>query len=64
MIQNSVYVELEQIFHNIPQYDMKILKGDFNAKMGREVIFKPSIWNEILHQNSKKYGTKITIFGT
>ena len=29
---------------------MKILLGDFNAKVGRENIFKLTIWNESLHQ--------------
>ena len=29
---------------------MKILLGDFNAKMQRENIFKPTIGNESLHQ--------------
>jgi hypothetical protein len=28
---------------------MKILLGDFNAKVGREDIFNPTIWNDILH---------------
>jgi len=26
---------------------MKILLGDFNAKVGRENIFKPTIWNGV-----------------
>ena len=33
-------------------YHMKILKGDFNAKERIENIFKPTIANESLHQDS------------
>jgi hypothetical protein len=29
---------------------MKMLLGDFNAKVGREGIFKPTIGNENLHK--------------
>jgi hypothetical protein len=35
--------ELEQVFDHFPRYYMKILLGDFNAKVGRENIFKPTI---------------------
>ena len=31
---------------------MKILLGYFNAEVGRENIFKPTIGNESLHQES------------
>ena len=36
MIQKTVYEELEQVFDHFPKYDMKILLGDFNAKVGGE----------------------------
>jgi hypothetical protein len=51
-IHDSFYEELEQIFDQFPRYHMKILLGDFNAKVGREVIFKPIIGNESLHEAS------------
>jgi hypothetical protein len=38
---DSFYEELELIFNDFPKYHMKILLGDFNAKVGREDIFKP-----------------------
>jgi hypothetical protein len=38
---------------------MKILLGDFNAKLGREDIFKPIIGNESLHENSNYNGFRV-----
>ena len=49
---NSFYDELEQDFDNFPKYHAKILLVDFNAKLGREDIFKPTNGNESLHQGS------------
>ena len=40
--KDSFYEELEQVFDHFPKYDMKILLRDFNAKVGRENIFKPT----------------------
>jgi hypothetical protein len=39
--KDSFYGELEQIFDYFPRYNMKILLGDFNAKVGKEYILKP-----------------------
>ena len=54
--KDSFYEELEQVFDHIPKYDMKILLRDFNAKVGRENIFKLTIGNESLHQNNNDNG--------
>ena len=32
--------ESEQVFDHFPKYNMNILVGDFNAKVGRENIFR------------------------
>ena len=40
------------------------LLGDFNAKVGRENIFKPTIGNESLHQDSKDNEVRIVNFAT
>jgi hypothetical protein len=37
---------------------MKILLGDFNPEVGREDIFKPTIWNKSLHEISNNNGVK------
>jgi hypothetical protein len=44
-VKDSFYEEVERVFDKFPKYHMKILLRDFNAKVGREDIFKPTIWN-------------------
>ena len=43
---------------------MKILLGDFNAKVGIENFFKPTIGNDSLHQSSSDNGVRIVNFNT
>jgi hypothetical protein len=43
---------------------MKILLGDFNAKVAREDIFKPTIGNESLHEISNDNGVRAKNFAT
>jgi len=43
---------------------MKILLGDFNAKVGRKNIFKPTIGKECLHQDSNHNGVRLVNFAT
>ena len=63
--KDSFYKELEQVFfYHFPKYHMKILLGDFNAKVERENIFKPTISNESLNQDSNDNGVRIVNFAT
>jgi hypothetical protein len=55
-VKDSFYDEMERVFDQFPRYDTKILLGDFNAKVGRENIFKPSIGNERLYEISNDNG--------
>jgi hypothetical protein len=63
-IKNRFHDELEQVFDKFPKYPMKMLLGDFNAKVGREDIFKPTIGNESLHQISNDNGVRVVNFAT
>jgi hypothetical protein len=38
--------------------------GDFNAKVCREDIFKPAIWNKSLHEISINNGISVVNFAT
>jgi len=62
--KDSFYEELEQVFDHFPRHHMKILLGDFNAKVRRENIFKPTTGNESLHQDSNDNGVRIVNFAT
>ena len=62
--KDSFYEELEQVFDRFPKYHMKIILGDFNAKVGRENIFKPTIGNDSLHQDSNDNGVRVVNFVT
>ena len=43
---------------------MKIVLGDFNAKVGRESIYKPTVKNESIHQDSNDNDVRIVNFVT
>jgi hypothetical protein len=43
---------------------MKIILGGFNAKVGWEDIFKPTIRNESLHEISNDNGVRVVNFAT
>jgi len=62
--KDSLYKELKQVFYHFPKYHMKILLGDFNAKVGRENIFKTTIGNESLHQDSNDNSVRTVNFAT
>jgi hypothetical protein len=52
------------VFDKFLKDHKKILLGDFNAKVSREDIFKPTIGNESLHEISKDNGAGLVNFAT
>jgi hypothetical protein len=62
VLKDSFYEELEQVFDQFPRCHIKILLGDFNAKVGREYIFKPIIGKESLHETSNR--VRVVTFAT
>jgi exonuclease III len=63
-MKDRFYKELEHVFNKSPKYHKKILLGDFNAKVGRENIFKPTIGNESLQKISNDNGVRVVSFAT
>jgi hypothetical protein len=62
-VKDSFYEVPARVFDQFPRYDMNIL-GDFNAKVGREDIFKPTIGNESSHEVSNDNGVRAVNFAT
>jgi exonuclease III len=42
-VKDSFYEELERVCDKFPKYHMKILLGDFNAKLGKEDILNRQV---------------------
>jgi endonuclease/exonuclease/phosphatase family metal-dependent hydrolase len=63
-VKHSFYEELERVFYKFHKHLMKILFGDFNDKVGKEDIFKPTIGNESLHEISNDNGVRLANFVT
>jgi len=64
MIQKTFFLGIRAVFYHFPTYHMKIILGEFDAKVGRENIFKQTIGNESLHQDSNDNGFRIVNFAT
>jgi exonuclease III len=60
-IREKFYSLLEQNINQIARSNTKIILGDLNAKVCKESIYKPTIGNESLH-NETNNGTKMVQF--
>ena len=58
-IKEEFYNLLEQSINQIANSDFKILLGDFNAKVGKEDIYKPTNGNESLRNETNNNGNKL-----
>jgi hypothetical protein len=59
-VKGSFYGEQERVFDKYQKCHMKILLGDFNAKVGRKDSCKPTIGNGSLHEFIN--GNGVTLF--
>jgi len=61
-IKEEFYNLLEQNVNKIARSDIKIILVDFNARVGKESISKPTIGNESLHNETNNNGIKMIQF--
>ncbi|XP_008484678.1 craniofacial development protein 2-like, partial [Diaphorina citri] len=53
------YETLECVLSKIPTYDVKLIIGDANAKIGKEQIWKSTAGENSLHDDSNDNGTRL-----
>jgi hypothetical protein len=63
-MKDRFYKELESVFYGFPKYQMKILLGNFSAKVGRKDVLKPTTGNESSHEISNDNGARVVNFAT
>jgi hypothetical protein len=63
-VKDSFYEELERVFDKFPKYHMKILLRNFNSKINREDIFKPTIGNESSLEICNDNDVRLVYFAT
>jgi exonuclease III len=62
--KDSFYEELQNVFNQFLKCHMNIFLGDFNAKLGREDILKPTVWNESSDEIGTSNGFRVVNFAT
>jgi len=60
--KETFYEDLNTIFQSTPKSQLKIIRGNFNAKIGKEEIYRPSIRNESLHTLYNQNGNRLIKF--
>lgn len=61
--KDRLYAQLEQLSYYCPKYNMKFQFGEFNVNWG-EKIFKPTIRNDTLHEDSSDNSVRVLDFVT
>lgn len=62
--KDEFYDMLEEEWNKLPSYDVKILLGDANAKVGRENIWQEVVGINSLHETSNDNGVRLLTLAT
>jgi endonuclease/exonuclease/phosphatase family metal-dependent hydrolase len=60
-IKNSFYDRLDRTYQKMPKHDVKIIIGDMNAKVGKDLMI-PNVGKFGLHNVSNDNGTRLADF--
>jgi endonuclease/exonuclease/phosphatase family metal-dependent hydrolase len=62
--KESFYEDLEEVYNRIPRYDMVIIMGDFNAKIGKQEYQQQVTGPYSIHDINNENGNMLTQFAT
>lgn len=60
--KEEFYTKLERVYDSCPLHDIKIVAGDFNAKVGKEEVYMPTIGKHSLHSVTNDNGERLIHF--
>jgi hypothetical protein len=62
LVKEQFYTSLEKVCDTAPNYDMKVILGNFNAKIGNENYWYPACKRYSLHDKTNNNGKKMADF--
>ena len=60
--KDDFYKDLERIYMKVPKHDIKVVMGDFNAKVGKEPGLAPNVGKYSLHEETNNNGWRMIDF--
>lgn len=60
--KDEYYEALTNAYDRCPAHDVKIVLGDFNAKVGKEEVYRPTIGKYSLHDITNENGERMIFF--
>jgi exonuclease III len=63
-ITDEFYATLQLVCDELPKYDAVITLGDFNAKLGKEQMYRDIIGRHSLHETTNNNGYRLIQYAT
>lgn len=63
-IKDDFYELLNLVYNSMPKYDAKLILGDMNAKVGKEIHYRPTIGLHSLHNLCNRNGERLVNFAS
>jgi exonuclease III len=63
-IADEFYETLQSVYEELPKHDAIVTLGDFNAKLGKEQIYRETIGRHSLHETTSNNGLRLIQYAT